>query len=95
MVRAFREELGTEIIVPPHHELMGAIGAALLVREEIEAGRQSSRFGGFDISETKYDVSPLECKACDNRCEIERLAVNGKVLAHWGGRCDLWEKFPA
>jgi len=37
MVRALREELGAEIIVPPHHELMGAIGAALLVHEEAVA----------------------------------------------------------
>ena len=36
MVRAFKEVLGTgEIIVPPHHEAMGAIGAALLALEEM------------------------------------------------------------
>ena len=29
IIRALREELKTEIIVPPHHEVMGAIGAAL------------------------------------------------------------------
>jgi len=31
IVKALQEELDAEIIVPPHHEVMGAIGAALLV----------------------------------------------------------------
>ncbi len=35
IVKALQEELGTEVIVPPHHEVMGAIGAALLVHEEV------------------------------------------------------------
>ena len=34
IVRALREELDTEIIVPPHHEVMGAIGAALYAMEK-------------------------------------------------------------
>jgi predicted CoA-substrate-specific enzyme activase len=49
IVKALEEELGPEVIVPPHHEVMGAIGAAL-------------------------------------------LSVKGKVLAQWGGRCDLWQQ---
>ncbi len=48
MVRAFTDELGTEIIVPPHHEVMGAIGAAMLAREHAETGA-GSRFKGFEI----------------------------------------------
>lgn len=91
MVKAFREELNTEIIVPPHHEVMGAIGAALLVREEMLNNSVESRFRGFGISETKYRTSPFECKACPSACEVTQLWYNGEVLARWGGRCDLWE----
>ncbi|MBI2831662.1 MAG: 2-hydroxyglutaryl-CoA dehydratase [Chloroflexi bacterium] len=97
IVKAFQEELKTEIIVPPHHEVMGAIGAALLVHEEIEGnrnGRNESLFKGFNISELKYHTSSFECKSCANRCEIAQLALDGKVLARWGGRCDLWERTP-
>jgi predicted CoA-substrate-specific enzyme activase len=47
MVRAFEDELETGIVIPEHPELMGAIGAALLV------GRQTpnkpTRFKGFDL----------------------------------------------
>jgi predicted CoA-substrate-specific enzyme activase len=95
IVKAFREELGTEIVVPPHHEVMGAIGAALLVHEEVVRGSLATKFQGFRVSEAKYHTSLFECKACPNICEIARLSTNGKVLAQWGGRCDLWERTSA
>ncbi len=95
IVKAFREELGTEIIVPPHHEVMGAIGAALLVHEEVVKGSLATKFQGFRVSDAKYHTSSFECKACPNICEIARLSANGKVLAQWGGRCDLWERTSA
>ena len=92
IVRALREELGIEVIVPPHHEVMGAIGAALLVHEEMIISQHESKFKGFGISEIKYRTSSFECKACPNLCEIAQLSVDGQVLARWGGRCDLWER---
>lgn len=53
IVRALQEELGTEVIVPPHHEVMGAIGAALLVQEEMAGSQNGSQFKGFGVSEIK------------------------------------------
>jgi len=94
IVKALQEELGIEVIVPPHHEVMGAIGAALLVHEEMSASQQESQFKGFGISEIKYRTSSFECKACPNLCEIAQLAIDGQVLARWGGRCDIWERNP-
>jgi predicted CoA-substrate-specific enzyme activase len=94
IVRAFQEELGTEVIVPPYHEVMGAIGAALLVHEEMAGKDDGSKFKGFGISEIKYHTSSFECKACPNQCEIAQLSVDSQVLARWGGRCDLWERSP-
>ncbi len=91
IVKAFNEELETEVIVPPDHEVMGAIGAALLVHEEMSEGRKSN-FMGFGVTETKYTTSSFECSSCPNLCEIAQLSINGKVLARWGGRCDLWER---
>ena len=94
IVKALQEELNTEVIVPPHHEIMGAIGAALLVHEEIVNNNSGSRFKGFGVSEIKYHTTSFECKACPNRCEIAQLSLNGQALARWGGRCDLWERSP-
>jgi len=94
IVRALQEELDTEVIVPSHHELMGAIGAALLVHEEMARTDNGSQFKGFGVSEIEYHTSSFECKACPNLCEIAQLSIDGQVLARWGGRCDLWERSP-
>ncbi len=94
MVRAFREELGTEIIVPPHSELMGALGAALLVHEKMAGNGSFSRFKGLGVSEAKYLASSFECRDCPNRCEIAELSLNSETLARWGGRCNRWEVVP-
>ncbi len=92
IVKAFREGLGTEVLVPPHHEVMGAIGAALLAHEEMISSNNGSRFKGFGVSEVEYHTSSFECKACPNLCEIAQISLDGQVLACWGGRCDLWER---
>ncbi|MEE8414241.1 MAG: acyl-CoA dehydratase activase [Dehalococcoidales bacterium] len=91
IVKAFEAELETEVIVPPHHELMGAIGAALLVHEEM-INKKATKFNGFEVSEVKYHTSSFECKSCPNLCEIAQISTNGQALARWGGRCDLWER---
>ncbi len=92
IVRALEEELNTTIVVPPHHEVMGAIGAALLAHEKVVESSNGSHFKGFGISDVHYQTSSFECKSCPNLCEIAQLSINGKVLARWGGRCDLWER---
>jgi predicted CoA-substrate-specific enzyme activase len=91
IIRAFEEELKQKIIVPPHPEVMGAIGAALLVREKMESGGVASRFKGMGLSEEKYNITSFDCGACPNICEIAQLNLNGAVLARWGGRCEKWE----
>jgi len=91
IVRALGEALSTEIIVPPHHEVMGAIGAAWLVHESLADSRNDSQFKGFGVSEIEYQTGSFECKACPSLCEIVQLSVGGQVLACWGGHCDMWE----
>jgi predicted CoA-substrate-specific enzyme activase len=68
IIRALGEELNVEIIVPPHHEVTGAIGAALLVREISQDGA-ISRFRGFDIEEKYY------CKAPADTCKKAALST--------------------
>jgi predicted CoA-substrate-specific enzyme activase len=91
IILALREELKTEIIVPPHHEVMGAIGAALLAREAAAQTPGDCRFRGFDISDAVYDTSSFECRSCPTSCEITRISQQGDVIAAWGGQCDMWE----
>ena len=91
IIRALGEALDTEIIVPPHHEVMGAIGAALLVHESATNSRNGSQFKGFGVSEIEYQTSSFECQACSSLCEIVQVSVDGRALARWGGHCDMWE----
>jgi activator of 2-hydroxyglutaryl-CoA dehydratase len=91
IIRVFREELNTDIIVPPHHEVMGAVGAAVLVQEQMAETRQDSRFQGFEVSEIEYHTSSFECQACPTACEISRISSGDRVVACWGGRCDMWD----
>jgi len=90
IVRTLQEELAIEIIIPPHPEIMGAIGAALLLDEELV--RNKSSFKGFGVTEIEYHTASFECQACPYLCQIAKLAHNGQFLAHWGGRCNLWQK---
>ncbi len=91
IIRAFEESLDTAVFVPLYHEAMGAIGAALLVREEMSRNGKVTDFTGFEAGEESYCTSSFECRVCTDRCEIARILQNGEVIAHWGGRCDLWE----
>jgi len=91
IVRAFQETLKTEIIVPPHHEVIGAIGVALLTHEEMAMQSNGTRFKGFGVADADFRTSSFDCKACAGVCEISQVFGDGKVLVQWGGRCDLWE----
>ncbi|MCL4534450.1 MAG: acyl-CoA dehydratase activase [Bacteroidetes bacterium] len=92
MVRAFEKELKTEVIVPTHYGVMGAIGASLLAHEHASYnGSVPTKFKGFAVSDLAYSTSSFECKACSNTCEIIQIRVSNEIVARWGGRCDRWE----
>ncbi len=88
IVAAFEKVLGKKIIVPPNHEVTGALGAALLAREETKG---QSRFRGFDLSNVTYQISTFECKGCPNQCEIRKVSIEGNPPYFYGGRCEKYE----
>jgi hypothetical protein len=90
IVRALEEELKVDITVLEHHEVMGAIGAALLVRENAPSG--VCRFRGFEISRKVFSTSSFTCRACPVSCEIVRISEDNRQVACWGGQCDRWEE---
>ena len=89
MVEAFRRALGTEILVPPHHDVMGAWGAALLASEAVRGGAVS-RFAGYAAMGQKYSTDTRQCTGCENQCELVVFSTEDKELAKWGGRCGKW-----
>jgi predicted CoA-substrate-specific enzyme activase len=90
VVAAFEKVTGKKITVPPHFDVTGAIGAAMLARDAV--GRGETRFKGFDVSEVPYTVDKFTCKSCSNHCEIRRIRIEGEEKPlFYGGRCEKYE----
>jgi predicted CoA-substrate-specific enzyme activase len=94
IIKAFQDELKTEIIVPNHNEVMGAIGVALLAKEEIESKSLKSKFKGFELAGLEYQTNSFMCSHCSNQCEIIQIKAENKIVARWGGRCERWQIDP-
>jgi len=92
VVAAFEKVTGKKITIPPHFDVTGAIGAAMLAREQLTEG-MDSRFKGFEISNKTYSVKRFTCKECSNNCEIQSIKIEGEKKAlFYGGRCEKYEK---
>jgi predicted CoA-substrate-specific enzyme activase len=86
---AFETVLEQPIIVPPHHEVMGAYGAALLVKDALT--EKKSRFKGWDASEQEYKIKTFECHSCANGCMINRVTIGEDSVFYYGSRCDKYD----
>jgi len=90
VIAAFEKVTGKSIIVPPHFDVTGAIGAAMLAREAIKG--KKTRFKGFEVGTKSYSLDKFTCKACSNQCEIRRVKIEDeKKPLFYGGRCERYE----
>lgn len=88
VVSAFEKVLCKNIIVPPHNDVTGAIGVALIV---LENKNEKSKFKGFDLSRKKYEVITFECNDCPNRCEVKKVVVENEKPIFYGSRCGKYD----
>ena len=80
------------IWVPPHPELMGCIGVALMIRDRLNEGDTTEKLykledfvsGSMEVRET------FRCQGCENRCEIKKIALRDRVYP-FGGLCAKYE----
>ncbi len=107
MVKAFEEELGHEIIVPDHHQTMGAIGAAMLAMEHHQFTGEKTKFKGWTIKDLEFHSITCQCSGCSNNCEVITILegketqsrdeikkisdIKGNIIARWGGTCGRWD----
>ncbi len=89
VVAAFEKVLERPIEVPPHHDVTGAIGVAILAMKE--RNWEKSGFKGFDLSKRKYEIETFECKGCENLCEIRRVTVENEEPLYYGSRCEKYD----
>ena len=85
VVKAFEEVTGYKINVDPSSHLTGALGVAILSKQEKEITFN------FDIEEINYETKGIECKGCSNNCEIIKVMKDKKIIDARGNRCPKGE----
>lgn len=85
--KAFEKVLKVKITVPKYHNIMGAIGMALIVAKK---NIEQTKFRGLTIPEVK--IENFVCKKCNNNCEILKVVIEGEP-AYLGSRCGRWDSF--
>jgi len=94
---AFEKVTGKSVMVPDHHEVTGALGAASIVaeqmknREKEEGRRPESNFRGFEnLVKIDYSVESFTCEYCPNHCEVKKVQLPGSEPLYYGSRCDRY-----
>ena len=78
----FKEVLKQEIIVDNDSHLMGALGIAILAKNN-----KTDKEYDFNIKNVKFDTIGMECNKCSNNCEILKIYKDNKLVDAWGSRC--------
>ncbi|HSQ79512.1 MAG TPA: BadF/BadG/BcrA/BcrD ATPase family protein, partial [Candidatus Bathyarchaeia archaeon] len=91
LAAALENVLGTEVVVSPYCHVLGAFGAALMVRDRMDG--RPSRFRGFDLAERTVSLERENCRLCRNACRLSRAVVEGEdATPLWGMKCGRDEK---
>ncbi len=91
VLAAFEKVTGKTIHIPPHFDVTGAIGAAILAKRKMNNGILS-KFKGFKISKTGYKTKNFVCNHCSNHCEIKMVKIDGETKPlYYGGICERYE----
>lgn len=89
--KAFEDILNMEIIVPKYHDVMGAIGAAILAKEYVDVAGKTN-FKGFGTHQISIKPNTFICNGCSNMCEIVELKGEGQNIGYFGDKCGKWSR---
>lgn len=81
--KAFEDALQLPIIVPPHYNVMGALGACFLS----QGVKGASAFRGFAVAEAHCQTATSTCGGCGHLCEVVEFRMDRTAVAYWGDRC--------
>ena len=85
--RALERELEISLVIPKDFDVMGAIGAAKLVKR---AKFSKTQFRGFDLPQKSCSTRGFDCSECGNQCEVIELLLDRHVVACWGDLCERY-----
>ncbi|NVL90852.1 MAG: CoA activase [Desulfobacterales bacterium] len=86
---AFENILGKPLAVSEHHNVTGAIGAALA---SMDSAPTSTRFAGFYLKDRPYEVKAFECQKCPNLCRVRQIYIEDSLRSYYGSLCGRYEK---
>ena len=87
---AFAHSAGRPVVIPPHPELLGALGVALLALTRAGGVNGDAR-KLLKLAEPEMKLAGhFTCRACRMHCSIDRFEVAGRRFP-FGGRCSLFE----
>ncbi len=97
VLRALEEYLGRNVTLSPYSGEMGALGAALLAKQDIEEngyanGKCTSFIGREALNDFHYDTQTgVQCPGCANHCS--RTIISFSTGEHYvtGNRCERGE----
>lgn len=86
IVKCFEDALGYQVLVPENCSYMGAIGIAVLIKENMNG--RATKFRGDAILESNHRTEIAHCDGCENNCELLKLYCDGQLLSVSGSRCE-------
>ncbi|MBW2019547.1 MAG: hypothetical protein JRI58_07055 [Deltaproteobacteria bacterium] len=86
---AFENILGKPLTTSEHHNVTGALGAALVARDRRPA---ATRFAGFYLKDRPYEVKTFECQKCPNLCRVHQIYIEGTLRSYYGSLCGRYER---
>ena len=79
LVAAFEQRLERPILVSRYCHLTGALGAALILRDD---GVLATSFRGFDLCRREIALTSEVCGLCTNHCKISVADLGGEKAAY-------------
>lgn len=88
VLRAFEQEMGTDVIRPEISGLMGAYGAALYAMQKTGSKGRSSILNTEQLKSFRHEIRSINCGGCSNNCRLTVNTFNDGRKFIAGNRCE-------
>ena len=82
VLKHFKEILNEDVIVDKDGHLMGALGIAILSRQN-----KTDKIYDLKVNDIKFETKGYECGKCPNNCEILKIYKNNELIETIGSLC--------
>jgi len=82
VLKYFKEILNEDVIVDKDGHLMGALGIAILSRQN-----KIDKIYDLKVNDIKFETKGYECGKCPNNCEILKIYKNNELIETIGSLC--------